>query len=294
MAIQLVGYRSVVANVSSGGSTADFTLPLTALTGGIGTVPLTDDVIVIVTGSTAPANGNPGVTDTQLTWSELADLYRSGSSANSANLSVNIARITGTVPTSLTMRSGIPASFSIANFALAIVLRGVDPTAVDVAIATATLSGQANGWLDPPAVTPATDNAMVIACQMMTDGGSSWTGFNTAPAGFSSFINIGNTGAVGFKFALAVANKVPNPRAVAVNPGVFGRYNVSSPGANSCQIAFTLAIRESGQVPLGGGNVKVWNGSAWVAKPVKIWNGSAWVTRPAKRWNGSAWVTTSY
>jgi hypothetical protein len=38
------------------------------------------------------------------------------------------------------------------------------------------------------------------------------------------------------------------------------------------------------------GRAKVWNGSAWVIKPVKVWSGSAWVTKPAKVWNGSAWV----
>lgn len=42
------------------------------------------------------------------------------------------------------------------------------------------------------------------------------------------------------------------------------------------------------------GQMKIWNGSAWVAKPVKVWNGSAWVTKKAKYWNGSAWVVTPY
>lgn len=40
-----------------------------------------------------------------------------------------------------------------------------------------------------------------------------------------------------------------------------------------------------------GAGIKVWNGSAWAAKPVKVWNGSAWVVKPVKAWNGSAWVT---
>ena len=35
---------------------------------------------------------------------------------------------------------------------------------------------------------------------------------------------------------------------------------------------------------------KVWDGSAWVTKPVKVWSSSAWVTKPIKVWNGSAWV----
>jgi hypothetical protein len=38
------------------------------------------------------------------------------------------------------------------------------------------------------------------------------------------------------------------------------------------------------------GRAKVWNGTAWVIKPVKVWSGSAWVTKPLKVWNGSAWT----
>lgn len=44
-----------------------------------------------------------------------------------------------------------------------------------------------------------------------------------------------------------------------------------------------------GDVPAGG-LMKVWNGSAWVEKPVKVWSGSAWQQKPVKFWNGSAWV----
>lgn len=42
------------------------------------------------------------------------------------------------------------------------------------------------------------------------------------------------------------------------------------------------------------GQIKVWNGSAFVAKPVKVYNGSTWVTKPVKYYNGTAWVTTTY
>ena len=42
------------------------------------------------------------------------------------------------------------------------------------------------------------------------------------------------------------------------------------------------------------GQIKTWNGTSFVAKPVKVWNGSAWVTKPLKRWNGLAWITTPY
>lgn len=44
----------------------------------------------------------------------------------------------------------------------------------------------------------------------------------------------------------------------------------------------------------GGGQIKTYNGSSFVAKPVKVWNGSSWVAKPLKRWNGTSWVLTNY
>jgi hypothetical protein len=42
------------------------------------------------------------------------------------------------------------------------------------------------------------------------------------------------------------------------------------------------------------GEVKFWNGSNWLGKPVKVWDGATWVIKPLKFWNGSSWITTSY
>lgn len=42
------------------------------------------------------------------------------------------------------------------------------------------------------------------------------------------------------------------------------------------------------------GQIKVWDGSQWVAKPMKVWDGSQWVTKPVKYYNGTEWVTTPY
>lgn len=42
------------------------------------------------------------------------------------------------------------------------------------------------------------------------------------------------------------------------------------------------------------GQIKVWDGTQWVAKPVKVWNGASWVTKPIKFYNGATWVTTTY
>ena len=43
--------------------------------------------------------------------------------------------------------------------------------------------------------------------------------------------------------------------------------------------------------PASSGNIKVFNGATFEAKPVKVWSGSAWVTKPFKRWDGSDWIT---
>jgi len=42
------------------------------------------------------------------------------------------------------------------------------------------------------------------------------------------------------------------------------------------------------------GQIKVWDGSQWVAKPMKVWTGAAWETKPVKYYNGATWVVTPY
>lgn len=61
-------------------------------------------------------------------------------------------------------------------------------------------------------------------------------------------------------------------------------------------MAFTVTANGSVgfSISLGTqGYIKVWNGTAWVKKPIKVWNGTAWVAKPVKRWNGVAWVATN-
>lgn len=37
------------------------------------------------------------------------------------------------------------------------------------------------------------------------------------------------------------------------------------------------------------GRPQVWDGNAWVEKPMKAWSGSTWVEKPIKIWTGSSW-----
>lgn len=48
-----------------------------------------------------------------------------------------------------------------------------------------------------------------------------------------------------------------------------------------------MITKEPTHIP---GRLNVWDGNAWVEKPVKVWTGSAWVEKPVKIWNGSSWV----
>jgi len=61
---------------------------------------------------------------------------------------------------------------------------------------------------------------------------------------------------------------------------------------------FQPLVPTSAQLQSGGvvttGQIKVWDGASWVAKPMKVWNGSTWETKPVKFYNGATWVTTPY
>lgn len=59
-------------------------------------------------------------------------------------------------------------------------------------------------------------------------------------------------------------------------------------GANpETQPDFIIAGGASGQM-------KIYDGSIWIPKPVKVWDGVSWQTKPAKIWDGTSWVETTY
>lgn len=90
----------------------------------------------------------------------------------------------------------------------------------------------------------------------------------------------------------------PPPVDFSGSPALFGSgtLTASTSGAPAAipNFSATGTLTTSAAVVTSTGKIKVWNGSAWVAKPLKVWNGSAWVTKPVKHWTGSAWVPTSY
>lgn len=73
-------------------------------------------------------------------------------------------------------------------------------------------------------------------------------------------------------------------------------YSSENVSTSSTSIALTTMTIELLAQSSGGasGQIKAWDGSAFVAKPTKAWDGSAWTTKPLKRWDGSTWSETPY
>jgi hypothetical protein len=138
---------------------------------------------------------------------------------------------------------------------------------------------------NPPAVTPLTVGAMVCywGCNW-SDSGSVNLLWDSPIVG--AVAQIESTYSFKYTYLPRLPHRFghfPNWTSGVVDGRMSSVYGDAS-------IVPALVLRPAG----AGGNIKVWNGSAWVAKPAKVWNGSAWVTKPVKVWNGTTWVTTKY
>lgn len=78
---------------------------------------------------------------------------------------------------------------------------------------------------------------------------------------------------------------------------VFRRIGIPVSGSSALWFSTSLAGRILRDEFFGGpstaGYISVWDGAAWVKKPVKYWNGSTWTIKPIKYWNGSVFVSTN-
>lgn len=266
MTIQFVGYAST--GISTSFIAVNQTFSIASLTGGIATSPQTGDLVVLLRSSDDST--------TALQVSGYSQNVSRSVNTLSRDVSLYVAhRILGATPeTSLSLYT--PASENTVTIAM--VFRGVDQTTpFDATGASAT---DITGIPNPPPVTSVTNNAVSVVLAVSSSGVTAVT----SPTGYSASV----VRAQGFRNAGYACFKTVSPAGLE-DPSAFGGITATN---NYGTAAATLLLRPA--VSAAGGNIKVWNGSAWVAKPVKVWNGSAWVTKPVKRWNGSAWVTTPY
>lgn len=257
MAIEFVGSAST--GVKTGFAPFTQTFSIATLSGGIGTTPQTGDIVVLLRASS----------------DSITALSVSGYTTLAASGSVYTAyRIMGATPqTSLSLYT--PANED--SVTIAMVFRGVDQTTpLDTTVA---IASNTTAIPDAPAVTTVTDNAMSVVLASIDQGPTAIT----SPTGYStSVVRVQASAIAAYACFKTVAS------AGVEDPGVFS--GIASSFKRTYGV--TVALRPTASV--AAGNAKIWNGSAWVAKPVKVWNGSAWVTKPVKRWNGTAWVTTTY
>lgn len=280
MAIQYVGRRSAT-KVGATSGTSSIALNTGIVGGSRGFVEEGDLVIAIfATGSTADRSLSitDGSSDYDLIGSEL---YTNGN--YDTNLRVACKFMGSTPDTAVTF--GPSGNVNDCAATAYMVFSGVDPTTpFDVTVQTSLLTNSI--LANPPSITPDTAGAFIVCI-----GAGCVPGIAFADYGASGLTDFFATRLTGVNSILFGAGHKADWSSGAYDQSAF----TYSPGDSSVysSAAMTIALRPDPSVS-SGGNVKVWNGSSWVAKPVKVWNGSSWVTKPVKRWNGSAWVTTTY
>lgn len=278
MAITFVGSASVTALANA----ADQTISLTALTGGTRSSVAQDDFVIATSSVASVVDATLGIEDPSAVAYTLigSELYRD--STHDTNLRTTYKFMSATPDASVTFKTTSGGSGS--GWACNVyVFSGVDRTTPLDGV-TPTTSSAASMLADPPAITPATTGAAVVAVGASAHtrsgsgglfGSGDLTNFVTATYNTSSDISSG-------------IGHIPNWSSGAVNPAGWSLAGGTS--SLFSYAAITFALRPS----TGIGRIKAWSGSAWVPKPVLFWTGTAWVTKPIKYWNGTAWITPPY
>lgn len=150
--ITVVGWKAIGAN---GGASA--VLDLTALVDGIASSPSQDDEVIIIAAGSSGIDYAPNGPD--VTWTEIvANVYVNDTFK--VNLRGWRKRMTSSPDTSVTV--ALTNNSAGGGGAIAIVLRGVDAaTPLDVPVVTASNTNTA--MVNPPAITPATAGALIVA-----------------------------------------------------------------------------------------------------------------------------------
>ena len=275
MAIQFVGTAYAIKSFTTG---ANKSIALnTGLTGGIGSSVQAGDLVVVSNGLSGTSDATLTITDPSSVAYTIvgAELY--SNDTFDANLRVAYKVMGGTPDASVNFSQS--TGITDGGIGMVSVFRGVDTSSpMDVAGVTAT--GINSALVDPGQITPVTAGAIVVVAGIAAHG------LGLPNFGLTGLTSIDNQ-AHNLTNDLTTAMGYTSWTSGALNPAA---WTLTGSTTTHSWAAVTMALR-----PLGvGGNIKVWNGSAWTAKPVKFWNGSAWVTKPMKRWNGSAWITLPY
>jgi hypothetical protein len=225
--IQYVGGTVAFASANN------VTTSLTSLTGGIGSAPIQDDLVIVYVGCSSLASR--AFTFSSATYTSIQFLYANG--ANDANLQVSRRFMTATPDTSITVSHNGLAADTIAVYIS--VWRGVDQTTpIDVASTTATAANTLIA--NPPSITPTTSGAYIVAGAIgaAPSGAVQSTGVYTS-SDLTEFRSVG--GGTGARTSVVGAG-YKEWTSGAFDPAVFGISNITD--STNCTFAsVTLALR---------------------------------------------------
>jgi len=272
MAIEFIG-----SGFGNGGA-SDTTYNFSSLLNALGAVPTLQpgDLVVVCSGrrhtaslpQTAPTGYSTLITHT----------YSNGTTQDT-NL-IGFYKVMGSTPDSsfILPASGVAAGGSAFTVH---VFRGVDVAAGLDGPGKVTATNVGATATDAPSITPVTPGAGIFVVGAACAAAASLT-ILTKPANLSSIPN---------SYVAALPSSGQATIGAGFFPWVSGAFDPAAFGGGCAAAAGSWAAVSIAMKPAAvGGNMKVWNGSAWVEKPAKVWNGSAWVAKPVKVWNGSAWV----
>ena len=167
-----------VGGATATGTSSNYTVDLTALTGGIGSSAQAGDLVVVVTAFQMGSDADPGVTTAGYT--ELVDLYANG--VRDTNMSVAIKLLTS-AEASVTCRGSGGSSRGAASAVH--VWRGANETN-PIDVATVTAVNTSSRVIDSPEVTPLTAGAVIISAGAAS--AADIANLPDAPAGYGNVV----------------------------------------------------------------------------------------------------------
>jgi VCBS repeat-containing protein len=184
------------------------------------------DLVLIAHGFVSIGDLSPTVLSSG--WTKISDLF--GNGTYDANLGISYKFVGADETTAEINAVGTVNNYPAA--AVAYTFRGVASIVLDVPIQTATGAGNTNA--NPPAITPVTDNAVVIC----VSAGSGAPLSPAAPTGFGNAIIRG--GSWSYAYTVGMANRVWTDGDGAIDPAV---WTVASTSSARAWCAASLALR---------------------------------------------------
>jgi len=221
MAITYVGGKTV------SGNSANITIDLTDLTGGIASSPSQYDVVVVVWGNVR--NSNLDMVFVSSGYTEIADLY--SDDTNDSNMGGGWKIMSDSPDTSVVVNGSGSANYGSA--CVVGVWRGVDTTTpLDVTSTTAT--GTAGNEINNPSITPTTSGAVIVIGG--NTGSSSVRTVTTTPTGYGNMQEV----TVDPTYATTCVMASKSWTSGAEDPSAWA---FNSSGTNNAWCAITMALR---------------------------------------------------